>query len=118
MHLSVGKMLDAAEQAATFLESEGVSVTVWDARVVTPLDPAMIEDAAAHRLVITAEDGLKAGGVGESMRSAIDEINTMCRVGVIGIPTEYIAHGKPDAILARLGLDCDGVVAMYRKLSS
>jgi 1-deoxy-D-xylulose-5-phosphate synthase len=33
------------------------------------------------------------------------------RVRVLGIPSQYIAHGKPDAILADLGLDAAGITA-------
>ena len=87
--LSVGKMLDAAEQAATILEDEGVSVTLWDARVVAPLDQAMIDDAAAHRAVITVEDGLRAGGAGEAMRDAIEARHT----GDVGV-----RDGHPDDV--------------------
>jgi len=114
--VSVGKMLDAAEQAATVLEDEGVSVTLWDARVVAPLDPTMIENAATHRAVITVEDGLRAGGAGEAMRDAIERLHTATIVNVMGIPTMYIAQGKPDVILAGLGLDADGIAAEARAM--
>jgi deoxyxylulose-5-phosphate synthase len=33
---------------------------------------------------------------------------------VLGVPTTYIAHGKPDAILRRLGLDGPGIAASTR----
>ena len=114
--LSVGKMLDAAEQAATTLEEEGVSVTLWDARVVAPLDQAMIDDAASHRAVITIEDGLRAGGAGEAMRDAIEAMHTGSSVSVMGIPTMFIAQGKPDLILAGLGLDAVGIAAAAREM--
>ena len=29
---------------------------------------------------------------------------------MLGVPTVYLPHGKPDTILARLGLDADGIV--------
>ena len=109
-------MLDAAEQAATALEDEGVSVTLWDARVVAPLDPALIDDAAAHRAVITVEDGLRAGGAGDAMRDAIEARHTASTVCVLGIPTMYIAQGKPDTILAELGLDAAGIAAAAREM--
>ena len=35
----VGKMLEACELAADELAERGVSATVWDPRVVKPLDP-------------------------------------------------------------------------------
>jgi 1-deoxy-D-xylulose-5-phosphate synthase len=113
--LSVGKMLDVAEQAATLLEDEGVSVTLWDTRIVAPLDPSMIDDAAEHRVVVTVEDGLAAGGVGEAMRDAVHCAAPDVRVTVLGIPTRYLAHGKPDAILAQLGLDGPGIAGAARR---
>ena len=45
--VAVGRMVEAAEDAALLLEDEGIGTTVWDARVVKPLDPNMICDAAA-----------------------------------------------------------------------
>lgn len=112
--ISVGKMLDAAEQAADLLEADGLSVTLWDARVVKPLDPDMIADAARHRFVVTVEDGLREGGVGMTIADRLAEASTgqpEPRVRVLGIPTDYIEHGKPDAILSELGLDAAGIAA-------
>ena len=108
--LSVGKMLDVAESAADRLSADGVSTTVWDVRVVTPLDAVMIAEAAAHPIVVTIEDGLRAGGAGEGMRYAVGQVNPITDVHVLGVPTEYIPQGKPDAILAGFGLDADGIV--------
>ena len=62
--IGVGKMLEACEGAADRLAEAGVAATVWDPRAVSPLDPEMIADAAGHELVVTAEDGLRAGGAG------------------------------------------------------
>ena len=110
--ISVGKMLDAAEAAAEMLARDGVSVTLWDARVVKPLDPAMLTDAARHPYVITLEDGLRDGGVGMAVADRLCELTVgrrEPRVRVLGVPAAYLPHGKPDAILAELGLDAAGV---------
>ena len=48
--LAVGKMVEAAEEAIGILLDEGIDPTLWDVRVVRPLDPAMVTDAARHRL--------------------------------------------------------------------
>ena len=42
--LAVGKMLTAAESAADELEAEGIEATVWDVRVVSDPDPAMLAE--------------------------------------------------------------------------
>jgi 1-deoxy-D-xylulose-5-phosphate synthase len=120
--IAVGKLVEAAEQAADTLTGEGVSTTVWDARVVKPLDPDMLADAARHRFVITAEDGLREGGIGSVIADRITELavptDVAPRVKVLGTPVEYIPHGKPDAILAELGLDAAGIAAAARSLLS
>src|SRR5262249_45212007 len=56
--LAVGRMVAPALEAADLLAGEGIRATVWDVRVVKPLDDDMLADAAAHRLVVTIEDGL------------------------------------------------------------
>ena len=78
--------------------------------MVTPLDTHMIAEAATHPLVITIEDGLRSGGAGEAMRDALTGIDPTIDVRVLGVPTQYIPHGKPDTILAGFGLDADGIV--------
>ena len=112
--LAVGKLVEAAEAAADELASRGVSATVWDVRVVRPLDAAMIADAARHRLVVTAEDGIRVGGAGTYMAdalAALDEGRVAPPVLVLGTPDEFIPQARPAAILARLGLDGPGIAA-------
>jgi deoxyxylulose-5-phosphate synthase len=33
------------------------------------------------------------------------------------VPTKFLAHGKPDRILANLGLDATGIAATIRRLT-
>jgi 1-deoxy-D-xylulose-5-phosphate synthase len=114
--LAVGKMLAAAEGAAEALAAEGIEATVWDVRVV-PLDRDMLADAAEHPVVLTAEDGIREGGVGAMVADAISRRPGMPpRVRVLGTPIDYIPHAKPDAILAELGLDAAGLAAEARQL--
>src|SRR5205085_8544666 len=100
--LAVGRMLEAAERAAAELEAEGTATTVWDVRVVKPLDPSMIADARRHRLVVTVEDGIRVGGAGSFMADAIASLDPGRQsppVLLLGTPPEYIPQGKPAAIL-------------------
>ncbi|MEM8708411.1 MAG: transketolase C-terminal domain-containing protein, partial [Actinomycetota bacterium] len=106
----------AATEAAELLAAEGVEVTLYDPRVVLPLDPAMIDDIADHDCVVTVEDGLRIGGAGAEVRDALGERGASCRVRVLGIPTEYISHDDPDTIHARYGLDGAGIADSVRAL--
>jgi 1-deoxy-D-xylulose-5-phosphate synthase len=110
--IGVGKMLGAAEEAADLLATDGISVSVWDPRAAKPLNADMLDHAAHHRLVVTIEDGLAEGGIGSNIAAALSGRGP--QVKVLGVPTEYLPHGKADAILASLGLDGEGVAATVR----
>ena len=111
--LAVGKMLEAAEDAA-----EALDATVWDVRCCKPLDREMLADAARHALVVTVEDGITVGGIGSQIAEGIaslEESRQAPPVLVLGTPAAFIPHGKPDQILAELGLDAPGIVAAATK---
>jgi 1-deoxy-D-xylulose-5-phosphate synthase len=116
--LAVGKLVAAAEEAAEELASQGVSATVWDVRVVRPLDPRMLADAVRHRLVVTVEDGIRVGGAGAYIADALgalDEGRQSPPVLVLGVPDEFIPQAKADRILSRFGLDGPGIAASAAK---
>ena len=109
-------MLETAELAAAAMTSDGgPDVTVWDARCCAPLDPAMIADAAAHRAVVTIEDGIRDGGIGMAIATEVCELDGSVPVTPLGLPTRFHPH-DPNAsnIHARYGLDVDGLVATIR----
>jgi 1-deoxy-D-xylulose-5-phosphate synthase len=116
--VGVGKMLGPALEAAELLAEQGVDATVWDPRVVKPLDQALLHDAARHRLVVTVEDGIVVGGIGSQLAGAVaglDEGRQAPPFVVLGTPAQFLAHGKPDRILAELGLDAAGIAAATTK---
>jgi 1-deoxy-D-xylulose-5-phosphate synthase len=116
--LAVGKLVAAALQAAEQLSADGISVTVWDVRVVKPLDQAMLSDAARHHLVVTAEDGVRNGGAGSWIADALADLDDAHRTPPLlrlGTPDTYLAHGSADQIHTDLGLDATGIAASARK---
>lgn len=116
--IGVGKMLAACHDAAELLAAEGVEATVWDPRLVKPLDPEMIADAARHNLVVTVEDGFRQGGAGTAIETALRDAGSDVTIEVLGVPIEYIDHANPDVILSRMGLDGAGVASTVREALS
>ena len=110
--LAVGKMVEAAREAAEILAGDAIRPTVWDVRSV-PLDERMLTAAARSPLVVTVEDGIAEGGVGSLITSALarrrDDRGP--RVVVLGTPLAYLPHGKVPDLLAQLGLDGAGIAA-------
>jgi 1-deoxy-D-xylulose-5-phosphate synthase len=118
--LGVGKLVGACVAAADELAVDGVAATVWDVRVVSPPDAAMLADAARHALVVTAEDGVRHGGAGaflvDALASQAESLGVSGpAVRVLGIPRQYLAQGKADDILSSLGLDGAGVAESVRR---
>jgi 1-deoxy-D-xylulose-5-phosphate synthase len=116
--LAVGKMLAPAEDAVELLAADGIGATVWDVRVVRPLDPRMVVDAGKHDLVVTVEDGVRSGGAGAFMADAVADLeeNRLAPPFLtLGVPTAYIPHGSQEQILSQLGLDGAGIAAAVAK---
>jgi 1-deoxy-D-xylulose-5-phosphate synthase len=117
--VGVGKLARACVEAAGILAAEGMEATVFDPRVIRPADPQLIEQMASARLVVTAEDGLAHGGAGAYLLAQVELLSaSRAEVGpravVLGVPTTYLAHAKPDAVLAHVGLNGPGIAASVR----
>jgi 1-deoxy-D-xylulose-5-phosphate synthase len=114
--LAIGKLVGAALEAAETLKASNTDVTVWDVRSCAPLDPAMIADAMQHDIVITAEDGIRDGGIGMTIQSMINSESLTSsghkrpNVHVLGVPTTFVPTAKPQVILHQMGLDAQGIV--------
>jgi 1-deoxy-D-xylulose-5-phosphate synthase len=116
--LALGKLVEAAEEAADLLEARDVRATVWDVRTVPP-DSRMLADARRHPFVVTAEDGIAEGGVGALLVAALARMETTTPAPptvALGTPAAYLPHGKPADLLANLGLDGPGIAATVLKL--
>ena len=113
--LGAGKMLAATVAAAELLAADGVHATVWDPRCIRPLDETMLADAAAHRLVVTAEDGFREGGFGTAVLDDLSSRSPATEVAVLGVPVAHHAHGNVDDLLASFGLDGPGIAATVLK---
>ncbi|HIE67404.1 MAG: 1-deoxy-D-xylulose-5-phosphate synthase [Acidimicrobiales bacterium] len=113
--LGAGKMLAAAVEAADLLAADGIHATVWDPRCIRPLDETMLDDAAAHRLVVTVEDGFREGGFGTGVLDDLSSRSPRTEVAVLGVPVAHHAHGKVDDLLASFGLDGPGIAATVLK---
>ena len=114
--LAAGKMLSEAIVASE--ELKDIGVTVWDPRIVHPLNPEMLDDAKKHKLVVTVEDGYVEGGFGSSVLDHLNRENSECRVVNLGVPLSFHTHNKPDHLLSSFGLDSTGIVKKIRQTIS
>ena len=102
-----GLAMDAARQ----LSAEGIAVTVIDPRWVKPLPTELVDAARDVDQVITIEDGVRIGGVGSVFAQQLSDAGITTPVTNIGLPSEFLAHGKRAEVLAAAGLTSQSVVA-------
>ncbi len=104
--LNFGTLLPEALSAA-----ERLNATVIDMRFVKPLDTsAVIAAAKDHDLLVTLEDGARAGGAGSAVMECLQENKTLAHVLNLGLPDEFILQGTQQEMYAELGIDADGIV--------
>lgn len=102
--VAVGSMATVAVGVAERLVAQGIGVTVVDPRWVKPVDPAIVELAREHRLVVSIEDNGETGGCGAVLLQTLNAAGVHTPFRLHGIPQEFLDHAKRDAILERIGL--------------
>ncbi|WP_286927853.1 MULTISPECIES: 1-deoxy-D-xylulose-5-phosphate synthase [Aeromicrobium] len=107
--VGVGTMAAMAVDVAQRLEQEGVAATAIDPRWIKPLDPAVLDLAADHRLVVTIEDNGRQGGVGSTILHAVSDRGLDVPVRIHAVAQEFLDHAKRDVILRRLGLTPESI---------
>jgi 1-deoxy-D-xylulose-5-phosphate synthase len=107
--IPVGAMAAAALDVADRIAAEGVAATVIDPRWVLPLDPALVPLAARHRLVVTLEDGVRAGGVGSRVSQLLRDAGVFVPARDVGIPPQFLEHGAVAQVKTDVGLTAQDI---------
>jgi 1-deoxy-D-xylulose-5-phosphate synthase len=110
--LAYGSMVYPAMDAANLLAKDGIETTVVNARFVKPLDTELILALAqSKRLILTVEEAYLAGGFGSAVMECLEENGMLDSVRVVrlGVPDRIVTHGDAKLLLAKYGLDADGI---------
>ncbi|NRQ50855.1 1-deoxy-D-xylulose-5-phosphate synthase [Aeromicrobium stalagmiti] len=109
--VAVGAFGHLGAETADLVRAAGHGVTVVDPRWSKPFDPALVQLAGDHDLVVTVEDNGRQGGVGSAFTQAVRDAGIETPIRVHGIEQEFLDHAKRDIILGRLGLTAGAVAA-------
>ena len=115
--IACGLLVHKAIEAAEMMEKKGVSVRVVDMYSIKPIDKELILKCARETgAIVTAEEHNIFGGLG----GAVSEVLAW---GGAGVPTEFVGiqdtfteSGPYPMLLAKYGLDANGVVAGIEKV--
>ena len=110
--IAYGSMVHPSMVAAANLAKANIEATVVNARFVKPLDAALLLALArTKRLIVTVEEAYLAGGFGSAVLELLEENGLQDKVRFVrmGIPDRLITHGDAKLLLAKYGLDADGI---------
>jgi len=116
--VAYGSMVMPSLKAAERLSSGGIETTVVNARFAKPLDSALLLALArTKRLIVTVEEAYLAGGFGSAVMELLEENGLQDKVRVVrmGVPDTIVTHGDAKLLLAKYGLDADGIYTRVKE---
>ena len=109
--ISVGNMLKYSIEARKELEKVGISTGVVDLTFVKPLDFEMIDYISSKaKVIVSVEDGVRIGGVGESIGNYLLTKGFKGRFFNIGVPDSFPGLGTRNELFRDFGMDAEGIV--------
>ena len=100
-------MVAEAEKTAELLQAKGISAGVVNMRFAKPLDEDLLcENAAKTHRIVTMEEGVLKGGVGDAVMETLNRYGLMHMTAVLpfGIPDEFISQGDKKLLMHDIGL--------------
>ena len=114
--LAIGTMVETAMEVEKLLAKDGIDATVVNLRFAKPLDEAMLDEVLDyHSLIVTMEENVLSGGVGEHVCRYVEQRSTGVRVVNCGIPDRFIHQGSIKELIKEAGLDAQSI---YQKITT
>jgi 1-deoxy-D-xylulose-5-phosphate synthase len=104
-----GAMVPTAMTVGRRLADQGIGVTVADPVWALPVNPALLDLAAHHQLVITIEDSGVIGGCGARLTQELSHHKINTPVRSYGVPQQFLEHGSRSGLLEELGLSAQEI---------
>ena len=110
--LTIGAIGNTMSEAISSLEgrSGGVSYAHYDMRWLKPLDEEILHEVGKkYKAIVTAEDGMVAGGLGSAVLEWMADHGYTPRVIRLGVNDQFVEHGSTKELYHLLKLDKEGL---------
>ena len=108
---ATGHLVWEALEAKKVLAEKGINAEVINIHTIKPLDEkAILESAAKTGCVVTAEEHMLNGGMGDSIAQLIIR-NNPAPLEMIGVNDTFGESGKPSELMVKYGLDMNSIVS-------
>lgn len=110
----VWEALEACEQ----LNDKGISAEVINIHTIKPLDEeAVLASANKTKCIVTAEEHMINGGLGDSIAQVISRNNPL-PIEYVGVNDTFGESGTPDQLMDKYGLNAEAIVEAALKVIS
>jgi 1-deoxy-D-xylulose-5-phosphate synthase len=109
--IGIGSTVMPSLEAAEHLALGGIDAMVINARFAKPLDTELILDVANYtKKVVIVEENVLSGGFGAAVLELLEKAEASdVKVKRLGIPDEFVTHGKQDFLRSLYHLDATGI---------
>ncbi len=109
--LAYGSMVETAVEVRERLAELGYACGIVNMRFAKPLDTDCLRMAAEkYRLLVTMEENIQCGGMGEAVSAYFEEQGIPARVLHIAVADTFVQHGDAARLKALVGIDTESVV--------
>ncbi len=113
--IACGHLVWKAIEAAKELEAQGISAEIINMHTIKPLDvDAILKSVAKTRCVVTAEEHMIAGGLGESVAQVLTT-NDLVPQEFVAVNDTFGESGTPMELMAKYGIDTPNIVTAAKK---
>lgn len=113
--IACGHLVWKAIEAAVQLHEQGISAEVINMHTIKPLDEqAILDSVRKTKCVVTAEEHMLNGGLGEAVSQVIAR-NFPVPQEYVGVNDTFGESGTPDELMVKYGLDTPDIVAASLK---
>ncbi len=103
---ALGSMAAEAAEVRERLKEQGISAGLVNARFAKPFDREYLKGAAErYRCIVTLEENVEIGGLGEQITGYLSELGYGGRVLRIAIPDAFVPQGSIAILKEKLGID-------------
>ena len=108
--LCVGNMFETGANVYENLHAMGYHCSLVNARFVKPIDEELLTELSTkHKLIVTIEENVRAGGYGEKVQEFISDHRLPLHTLTIAIPDEYVEHGNANVLRKEVKMDTDAI---------
>lgn len=114
--VATGHLVWKALEAAAALSQKGISAEVINIHTIKPLDEkAVIDSVRKTGAVVTAEEHLRNGGLGDSISQLLSRF-LPTPIEMVAVDDTFGESGKPEDLLVKYGLSTSDIVTAAEKV--